>query len=338
MKRLCIICQSELEGSRRKLCGAADCERAYNAQKQQSYRQRKGRAIRNETALHFLSSTPKLARPPIRYYGAKWRIADWIIEQFPSHGTYVEPFCGAANVLFKKVPSKFEVLNDLNSSIITFFDVLRSRPEQLLRAIQLTPYSREEHRRAHEEIPAVVKDKELEIARRFYIRSRQSFGSGEGEYSSGWRYQKHDTRGGASVTEEWARIDQLWAAAERLKAVQIENDNAFKCIERFDSPDTLFYVDPPYLFETRYSNEERYAHEMSNDEHRDLAKLLKSVQGMVLLSGYKSELYEELYSDWRCISKTTTTNGNSHAEEYLWISPHADSLNRLPLFQFLEGS
>jgi DNA adenine methylase len=336
--KTCIICQSQMEGSRRKLCGSLECKQSYDAQKQANYRQRQNRAKRNGLALHFNSDTPTLSGPPVRYFGGKWKIGDWIIEKFPPHCTYVEPFCGAANILFKKHPSRMEIINDLNSNIITFFDMLRSRPDDLLRAIDLTPYSREEHKRAHEEVPLQHKDRELEVARRFYIRSRQSFGSGEGEYSTGWRYQKTDTRGGASVTAEWNRFDHLRAAAQRLKAVQIECDNALKCIERFDTPETLFYVDPPYLFETRYSNEERYAHEMTNQDHRQLAALLRNVEGMVLISGYKSALYDELYGDWRCISKSTTTNGNNEAEEYLWISPRADDVNRLPLFAYQGGA
>jgi DNA adenine methylase len=335
--KACIICQSAIEGSRRKLCGAAECERSYNAQKQSAYRQRQSRAKRNGMALQIHGEKLNIVSPPVRYYGGKWKVASWVIDQFPPHTSYVEPFCGAANILFRKNPSRFEVINDLNHNIVTFFDVLRSRPDELLSAIRLTPYSREEHRRAHDDVPLQHKDRELEVARRFYVRSRQSFGSGEGEYSTGWRFQRTDTRGGASVTEEWNRYEHLWAAAERLKAVQIESDTAINCIKRFDTPDTLFYVDPPYLFETRYSNEERYAHEMSNDDHRQLAALLRSVQGMVLLSGYKSALYDELYGDWRCISKSTTTNGNSEAEEFLWISPNADNVNRLPLFAY-QGS
>lgn len=332
----CVVCGEALDGRRRKLCTSRACENIYNAQRQTSYRQNKNKAKRNTEALQIAPNEAKISGPPVRYYGGKWKIASWIIEQFPPHVCYVEPFCGAANVLFRKVPSRFEVINDLNNNLVTFFDVLRSRPVELLRAIDLTPYSREEHRRAHDEVPLQHPDRPLEIARRFYVRSRQSFGSGEGEYSTGWRFQRNDTRGGSSVTDEWSNLDNLRAAVERLKSVQIESDTATACIKRFDAPGTLFYVDPPYIFETRYSNEHRYAHEMSNDEHRGLAALLKVVQGMVIISGYKSDLYEELYDGWRCVEKSTTTNGNSAAIEYLWISPKADEVNKLPLFDLLS--
>lgn len=275
-----------------------------------------------------LVSNTNIVNPPVRYFGGKFRIAEWIIEQFPTHTTYVEPFAGGASVLFRKQPSKIEVLNDLNGEVVNFFDVLRTRPDELIRVIELTPYSREEHRRAHE-----VTGDELERARRFYVRSRQSYGSGEGEYNTGWRFQANDKRGTTNV-EEWNKTDALWQAATRLKAVQIECDNALNTIKRFDGPNTLFYVDPPYLPETRSTSNE-YRHEMTEAQHIELADVLNAVQGMVILSGYKSELYSRMYGDWHCISKETRANDNAPTVEYLWINAAANALNRLPLFEGL---
>ncbi|MEM9954367.1 MAG: DNA adenine methylase [Chloroflexota bacterium] len=329
--RKCVICESELSGRQRKLCGDAKCKNAYQALKQKKHRSRKNLQNRNGQALRLQGEKLNITSPPIRYFGGKWRIASWIMEQFPPHTTYVEPFCGGASILFRKQPSQYEVLNDLNSNIVTFFDVLRSRPQDLINVIQWTPYSREEHRKAHFDVPINHPDRPLEIARRFYVRSRQSFGSGEGQYTTGWRYQKNHRRG-LSCVEEFYRSEQLYLAAERLKSVQIECDDAIRCIQRFDSDETLFYVDPPYVFSTRHSNEHDYAHELTDNQHVELADVLKSVQGMVLLSGYSSPLYEELYEGWRCITKGTRTNGNNEATECLWISPNADDVNRLPIF------
>lgn len=328
--KTCLICETELTGRSRKLCGSDECQKEYNALKQRKYRAQKERQNRNKKALQLPGEKLEIKSPPVRYYGGKWRIASWILEQFPPHTCYVEPFCGAANILFRKNPSKYEVINDLNSNIVTFFDVLRSRPEDLIQAIQLTPYSREEHRNAHDDVPLDYPDRPLEVARRFYVRSRQSFGAGEGEYSTGWRFQRNNRRG-LSCVDEWNSTDNLYLAAKRLKSVQIECDTAINTIQRFDGPETLFYVDPPYMFDTRYSSEQRYAHEMSNQQHVELADCLKGVQGMVLLSGYDSPLYRELYSDWRHISKDTRTNGNNEATEFLWINANADE-SQLPLF------
>ncbi len=329
--KVCAICKSELAGRQRKLCGDTNCKNAYAAIKQRKHRTTKKRVKRNAQSLQLAGKKLNITSPPVRYFGGKWRIATWIMDQFPPHTTYVEPFCGGASILFRKQPSQYEVLNDLNSNIITFFDVLRSRPDDLISVLQMTPYSREEHRRAHDDVSVDHPDRPLEVARRFYIRSRQSFGAGEGEYSTGWRFQR-DAKRGSSCVEEWNKTEHLLLAAKRLKSVQIECDDALSTIERFDNPKTLFYVDPPYTFDTRHSDEHRYAHELTDNQHIDLADVLKSVQGMVLISGYDSPLYQDLYKGWRCIQKETRTNGNNEATESLWISPNADDVNNLPLF------
>lgn len=330
--RLCEICGAVLEKNRTRLCGSAKCQSTYNANRQRVYRQNKKREHRNKMALQSDRKHIPISNPPVRYKGGKWRIADWIISHFPNHDSYVEPFCGGASVFFQKPPSAIETLNDLNRNIVIFFDMLRGEPEALIRSIELTPYSRDEWEQAHrpaDNLPA------LEIARRFYIRSRMSFDSGEGKWKSGFRYMKNNRRG-KTVTQEWNDVSMLWAAARRLKDAQIENDDALKVIERFDGPETLFYIDPPYLFDTRHSNEEYYAFEMSDDEHVQLALLLQDVQGMVILSGYDHPIYQELYQDWHFVEKSARTNGNHKATECLWINPAAHAINRLPLFEQLS--
>lgn len=279
-------------------------------------------------------SSPKkleITSPPVRYPGGKWRLASWIIKQFPPHIAYVEPFAGGANVLFSKQPSTIEIINDLNDEVINFFEVLRNQPEFLMLQLTLTPFSRKELEKAYEPTSDPV-----EKARRYYIRTRQGFGMGASSTfrDTGWRFQANNNRG-TSLIREWNNLDSLWGAAMRLKQVQVEKDDALAVIQRFDRPTTLFYVDPPYLKSTR-SGRELYSHEMSDDQHIALADVLHSVEGMVLLSGYASPMYADLYSAWRMISKTTKTNGNGAATECLWISPKADALHNLPLFAVKE--
>lgn len=306
-------------------------ERKYrtDAERQKAYRQRKaienrnGNALRNAVLEHI-----KISSPPLRYFGGKWRIASWVMEHFPPHTTYVEPFSGGASVLFRKEPSTYEIINDLNHELITFFDVLRSRTDELLESIALTPLSRIEHRRAHQHDT----DDPLEIARRVYIRSRQSFGTSEGKYSSGWRYQGNSRRG-TSIVDEWQKFDHLVAAACRLKNVQIECDDALAVIDRFDSEETLFYVDPPYVWDTRYNQQDMYKNELSDEDHRTLAEVLNQVKGMVILSGYESDLYKELYADWTTVQKKARTNGGGDSTEWLWLSPKATAISKLPLFE-----
>ncbi len=268
-----------------------------------------------------------ITSPPGRYPGGKWRLASWIIKQFPPHIAYVEPFAGGANVLFSKAPSTIEVINDLDDEVINFFQVLRDKPEFLMLQLTLTPFSRQELERAYEPTSDPI-----EKARRYYIRTRQGFGMGASSTfrDTGWRFQANNNRG-TSLIKEWNNLDSLWGAAMRLKQVQIDKDDALAVIQRFDRTTTLFYIDPPYLKSTR-SGRELYSHEMSDEQHIALADVLHSIEGMVLLSGYASPMYADLYGDWRMISKTTKTNGNGAATECLWISPKADALEHYPLF------
>lgn len=241
MNKQCTICSSTLTKNQTRLCGAPDCQAEYNRQRQREYRQRKKRQHRNGIALQSNGKDVQINNPPVRYKGGKWRIADWVISYFPKHEHYVEPFCGGASIFFQKPPSALETLNDLNQNIITFFDVLRASPEELIRNIELTPYSRQVWEDAH---TTKADTSPIEVARNFYIRSRMSFDSGEGKWKSGWRYMRNNRRG-KTVTQEWNDVSMLWSAARRLKDAQIENDDALKVITRFDGPDTLFYIDPP---------------------------------------------------------------------------------------------
>ena len=125
--------------------------------------------------------------------------------------------------------------------------------------------------------------------------------------------------------------------ATTLKDAQIENDDALALIKRLDGPDRLFYVDPPYMFDTRHSNEKYYKFEMTDNQHVELAELLNKVEGMVILSGYDHPMYQELYSDWTFLSKEARTNGQNNSTECLWINPSANELNKLPLFQTIES-
>jgi DNA adenine methylase len=134
---------------------------------------------------------------------------------------------------------------------------------------------------------------------------------------------------------DWNNTDALWAVIERLKAVQIECDDAVRVIERYGrNPKTLIYCDPPYVRSTRNSGS-NYEHEMSDEQHIELAQAIHSVEAMVLVSGYDCPLYRELYSDWAVATKKTLTNGGGAAIECLWISPRCQNV-RLPLFATRE--
>lgn len=278
-----------------------------------------------------------IKHPVLKYYGGKFRLAQWIINFFPAHRHYVEPFGGAANVLLVKEPSKLETYNDLNDKIVNFFRVLRERPDELIQQIKLTPWARSEFEYCIEEIEI---DNPIEKARRLFFRLWMSYQSAYHTVKGNWRRHKAGKR---AVFAD-VRPETLYNAAERLKVVQIENRDALKLILELDSPDTLFYLDPPYIFSTRTTSK-AYSHEMTNDDHREFAELLHNLQGFVILSGYPSEIYKELFESrsWIRVDKEAKVMNGGTKTECLWLSPRtvealkteskADSFLRASHFQ-----
>lgn len=267
-------------------------------------------------------STP-LTRPLMRYHGGKWRMAEFLIGLFPPHRTYVEPFGGGAGVLLQKPRCAREVYNDLDGEIVNVFRVMRETPEALIRAIELTPYARAEH-----ELSLEPSEEPVEQARRTIARSYMSYGTTftrrnitDGRLQrTGFRAMRRDA---TTTAMDWAGLPAAFVAiAERLKGVLIEQRDFAKVIADHDSDETLFYVDPPYVHSTRASTVSRshlgYAFEMSDEEHRRLAQLLQRVQGIVILSGYRSDLYDELYAGWQQIEHPTFACNAAARTEVVW--------------------
>jgi len=276
-------------------------------------------------------TTPSPPAPALRYHGAKWKIAPWIITHFPPHTTYVEVFGGSAGVLLRKPFSPVEVFNDLDGEVVNFFRVLREQPEALARAIAFTPYARAELDAAWEPT-----DDPLEAARRFAVRSWMSIGGPTAQWKTGFRYRRADP---SQPWLQWNRLPEiLVATARRLKMVIIEHADWQRILRRYDTPDTLFYCDPPYLGETRSKwgkFRAAYRFEFTDGDHVALAEALRSVQGMVVLSGYAHPLYEALYEahGWVRHCMSTVNQNGSRAVECLWLNPAAQRRGRqLSLF------
>lgn len=280
-----------------------------------------------------------IRRPAVRYYGGKWRIAKWIISYFPAHECYVEPYGGAMSVLLQKRRSPLEIYNDLNEDVVTFFRILRAQPDELLRVLSLTPWSRAEYILAHEPT-----DDPLERARRFYILCWQGFGGGRARWRAGWRYQIRSGTLWKPSSISFTELGHLVPIVERLLGVQIECRDALEVIASCDSPTTLFYLDPPYVHSTRSKWKDVYQVEMDDDQHRHLAEVVHGLRGMALISGYPGELYRELYEahGWVRLETQARSNGGGPRSmavrtEALWISPR--TLARLgPLFLAVEGA
>lgn len=264
----------------------------------------------------------KPTRPLLRYHGGKWRLADWIISFFPEHRIYVEPFGGAASVLLQKERAYAEVYNDLDGEIVNVFRVLQD-PEKRARLIDMlhfTPYARAEFNLAREKT-----DDPVESARRVIIRAQMGFGSaGATKGSTGFR--RDTERRYTTAMADWVRYpDRLEAIIDRMRGVQIECRPALEVIRTNDRKDALFYVDPPYLHETRSMDggTRYYRHEMTNADHAYLLAQLINAKGMVVLNGYPSELYANALQGWQMFTKPSRASGGRGTvmrTEAVWIN------------------
>ena len=264
-------------------------------------------------------------RPVLRYHGGKWRLAPWIISHFPSHQVYVEPFGGAASVLGRKPRSYAEVYNDLDSDVVNVFRVLRRNPDELLRRLSLTPFSREEFEASYSD-----SDDPIERARRMIFRSYSGFGSDAVLRTQKTGFRSNSNRSGTTPAHDWANYpDSLRLWCERFAGVVIENRPAIEVMRKHDSADTLHYVDPPYVHATRSrvvrAYRYAYSHEMTNEDHEQLAECLRELKGMVVLSGYPSELYARLFMGWKCITRTAFADGANERTEALWLNAATES-------------
>ena len=262
----------------------------------------------------------KAVRAIFRYPGSKWGLADWIIQHFPDgyeKMVYVEPFVGSGAVFFNKRPGAVETINDLDSDIVNLFYVLREMPDELKRVIDLTPYSREEYDKSFEKC-----EDPLEKARRFMVRTTQAIGAKLGT-KCGWRNHKQMKIGGTAC--KWGGITEtLDIAADRLRGdsthlVQIEHMDALRLIARYNSPDVLMYLDPPYVRSTRKSGR-LYRHEMDESLHVEMLELIAKSKAKIILSGYPSQLYDQHLAGWITDTTLTHTTSAEIVTEKIWMN------------------
>jgi DNA adenine methylase len=262
-----------------------------------------------------------LIRPPVKWHGGKRYLAKHIIRHFPAHRVYLEPFGGGASVLLNKTAAEVEVYNDIDLRITRLFRVLREQGDRFLEKVRLIPYSQVEFEDAATYSPGAT---ELDMAICDFVRWRQSFG-GKGE---SWSYTTGRARGGMAgdVNAWWTAIEGLPLVIDRIRRVQILCQSAFDAIPRFDHVDGLIYCDPPYVHSTREQNSRNIYHaEMSDDEHRRLGSLLRQCKAKVVVSGYPSLLYDELYKGWRVETFNIANHSaggkkKSRETECIWMS------------------
>ncbi|MDJ0631085.1 MAG: DNA adenine methylase [Rhodobacter sp.] len=273
------------------------------------------------TSMTVCSGIGAPTRPVLRWHGGKWRLAPWIISHFQPHTCYVEPYGGGGSVLLRKDRSSLDVYNDLDRAVVTLFRLLRDDPDDLIRRVELTPFSRSDFDLAQNY--AIEPNDDVDLCLRLLVRSHMGFSSAGacgrgGHQKTGFRGR--GVRAGTTPPENWRRFPPvLRQVVERMQGVVIERRPALDLIAAHDAADTLFYLDPPYLPEARDAGAD-YTHEMSADDHAEMLDAVCRLQGMVVMSGYGSDMYDAALGQWRRFEKETRADGVRPRTEVLWMN------------------
>jgi DNA adenine methylase len=236
----------------------------------------------------------KMINSPIKWAGGKSRLRQQIIKLLPAHTCYVEPFAGAAWVLFGKPPSPVEVLNDIDQELINFFRVVKHNPEELIAAFDWDLVARAEFERLAALDSSQLTD--VERAHRFYYIIMAGWG-GELDYP---RFQTSISDGGHGnrLIGALKHLRQkLEPVHERLRTVIIENLDWRDCLERYDRTGSVMYIDPPYP-----GNKVNYAHNMRDwGEHHLLAERLRDTKCQWILSSYDTPEIHVLFAQYQIV-------------------------------------
>ena len=253
-------------------------------------KQMREKEARGEYPFSTEENTMASIKSPIIWFGGKSYMLGEILPLIPNHHCYVEPFGGGASVLLAKPRSKVEVYNDLDSAVVNFFRMLDpDNPDfdRFINLCRINPMSRElydEYKKTWDDQPDMVK----QVCQWFFM-ARQSFNGGAGK--GGWNGGNHRNR----AAQIYDAVERLPEIADRLRKVQLENNDWETVVKRYDSERTFFYMDPPYVHSTRKSG--GYTHEMTDDDHERLIARICTLKGKVLISGYPNPIYDKL--DWQ---------------------------------------
>lgn len=268
----------------------------------------------------------KIARPVLRYHGAKFRDRHRIIACFWPHSIYTEDYGGGASVLLAKPrPSSNyggEVYNDKDGMIVRLFRTLREpeKSERLIDALKLTPFARDEYEAARAAGDLTQIEDDVEAARLLILRSFLGHGSDATAVKSNTGFRAASWASNRSAPRDWINYpDNLRAVTARLQGVVIENRPAVEVMLAHDGPETLHYLDPPYLPETcGRGRTRRYDHDMTREEHVEMATVARQVEGQVVVSGYHSPLYDELFDGWHRREWAALADGSRARVEVVW--------------------
>lgn len=258
------------------------------------------------------------------WYGGKFSHLKWLLPLLPNCHHYCEPFAGSGAVILNREPSPVETYNDIDGEVVNFFKVLRDSQDKLIKAIALTPFAREEYFQAINSKSKITCP--IERARNFYIRARQTrTGLAQTASLGRWANCKNTSRSGMSgAVSRWlGGVEMLEDIAKKLLRVQIENRPAIDIIKLYDSKDTLFYCDPPYLHATR-GDAKAYSFEMDENDYVVFAQVVNKCKGMVAISGYDHPLMKDFFPSSKWVktlgSEKTIHSTKGKRQEVVWTN------------------
>lgn len=269
-----------------------------------------------------------------------------LLPLIPEHEVYVEVFGGSAALLFAKEPSPVEVYNDIDDVLVNFFRVMRDKQKstELLRMLKNTPYSRQEFDLSRKMLGERMQMQDVEMAYRlFLVLTMARNGSYTHAYWSMPTVSKDGTRPCRHYATEFrSAVRNLYWVRQRMRTVNVEKGDFQRIIELYDSPSTFFYIDPPYVEETRRYDGGVYGHDMSIEEHSRLLDLVRNLRGKAMISGYDSVLYEQRLEHWHKLTfvvavRTSTAFKGERAEaaksrECVWLNYEPNQTGQLGLF------
>ncbi len=224
---------------------------------------------------------------PINRLGGKKCLLKMLSQYIPAHVTFCEPFAGGAKLLFSKTPSAVEIINDNDGELVNLYRCIKNdeKRSRLIALLNELPYARS----VFNSLKASMPEDDVERAARYFFLCRASFA---GDVERGG-FAVPSTTGRNPVQSFRNAVDSLKAIAGRLRNVCIENLDYAECIRRYDSRESLFYIDCPY-----FGSEHFYGDSFTEDDHYKLAELLHGIKGMAMVSHYANSLYDDLYRGW----------------------------------------
>jgi DNA adenine methylase len=262
-------------------------------------------------------------RPAVKWHGGKNYLARRIIEFLPGHQTYVEPFAGGLSVLLNKRRTDVEIASDKNANLMAFYHVLRDRTDEFMASVTRLSYCQESFDWACQ---AHTNGDAVESAVVFLVRNRFSRGGLGKDFA--WSDRKRggqpgDVNGWQTIVADLPRI------ARRIAGVELRCQDAVEVIREFDGPNTLFYLDPPYVRGTRTARD-IYRHEMSDEDHGQLLETILACRGKVVISGYSNQMYDRALAGWERRSidmpnHSSQSKTKQRRVEVLWLNDQCQS-------------